>query len=144
VHSATESAAPAVQVKPAIPLVLDHINTKVADWAKKKRLLVEDAEKAYLKVVEIQPIPPPRWFALAFRAAPLPREWTGSDLVPGGSGLTYEELRQEYLAIISVASEPMRRRARAAFQKCQNDAAKYQYTDELSKGCDAWLAGNPP
>jgi hypothetical protein len=138
--------------------VLKHVSTRVADWSKKTQRLIEDAENAYLKVVQIQPFPPPRWvidsaarvgamwygFVLAFRAAPLPREWAGSGPIPGGSGITYEELRQVYLERVTLASDPMRARARAAFTKCHNDSVKYQYTDELSKSCDGWLAVNPP
>lgn len=138
--------------------VLEYVQTRMAGWTKKKQELIEDAERAYLKVVEIQPAPPPRWvidsaarvgamwgeLVLALQVTPWPQGWSGSDLVPGGSGLTYEELRQMYLPRITLLSDSWRRRARVAFQKCQNDAARYQYTDELSKGCDAWLARNPP
>src|SRR6185503_14763805 len=41
--------------------VLKHINTKVADWVKKKRPAIEETEKEYLKIVKLEPDAPPRW-----------------------------------------------------------------------------------
>src|SRR5262249_36772038 len=69
--------------------VLAHINGKVTDWIKKKRPAIEEAEKAYKAVLDLQPQPPPRWviaageraghmwgkFVAEFRAAPIPKEW---------------------------------------------------------------------
>ena len=69
--------------------VMKHIQTKVADWVKKKRQVIEDADKEYQKIVTLQPTPPPRWviaagsrvgqmwsrFVAEFRAAPIPKEW---------------------------------------------------------------------
>src|SRR5690606_23554233 len=45
--------------------VLKHINGPVADWMTKKMPAIEAAEQEYLKIVELQPAPPPRWVIAA-------------------------------------------------------------------------------
>jgi len=66
--------------------VVKHIQTKVKDWIGKKRPLIEEATAEYKKIVDLQPVPPPRWviaagsrvgemwgtFVKEFRAAPIP------------------------------------------------------------------------
>ncbi|MFT3775699.1 MAG: hypothetical protein QM820_60910 [Minicystis sp.] len=132
-----------------------HIKTKVADWMKKKRPAIEEAEREYLKVVELKPAPPPRWviaagarvgqmwgkFVAEFRAAPIPKEWKKSGPSPYGD-LTWEEIRLAYIGGIDEASEPDRKRAKAAYQTCLEYSSKYQYFDEYSRTCEVWLSKN--
>lgn len=138
--------------------VIKHINTKVIPWIKARRTRVEEAEKAYLAIVSLQPLPPPRWvisaasrvgdmwgsFATQFRQTPVPAEWKKTGPVPGVPGLTYEELRSTYYAKIDEASEPMMTRARGAFKTCQDMSKKYSYTDAFTKRCDDWMNKNAP
>jgi TolA-binding protein len=134
--------------------VLRHINTKVADWIKKKRAGIEDVEQQYLKILELQPTPPSwaiaagsrtglMWgkFVAEFRAAPTPAEWKQKGPSPHGD-LTWEEIRAAYLESIDLASEPLKQRAKAAFQSCLAYAVKYQYSDEHSRKCEEWLSKN--
>jgi hypothetical protein len=137
--------------------VLKFINTKLKDWVMAKRPAIEGVEKAYKRVVDIQPIPPPRWVVAAaervgamwsgfvddFRNTPMPKEWQGDGPVPGANGLTFKELRASYLERISEASEPMLQTARGAYRTCSEQAAKYRITDDRSRACDAWLAAHP-
>jgi hypothetical protein len=138
--------------------VLAFVNRKVGDWVRAKRPAIEEADKAYVKIVQLQPAPPPRWVVAAgarvgtmwasfteeFRTgAPMPKEWKGDGPVPGASGLTYAELRTEYVAKLHEASEPQLAQARAAFGKCSEWARKFQIVDENGKACDAWLAAHP-
>jgi hypothetical protein len=136
--------------------VLKHVNTKVADWIKKKRPAIEAAEKEYIKILELQPLPPPRWviaagsrvgqmwgkFVAEFRAAPIPKEWKGHGIVPGTQDLSYDELRGEYYAKLDEASEPQKQMAKAAFKKCLDYSVKYQYFDDHSRKCEEWLSKN--
>jgi hypothetical protein len=136
--------------------VLKHIGTKVGDWVKKKRPAIEDAAKEYLKVVNLQPAPPPRWviasgsrvgqmwgkFVAEFRAAPIPKEWKGHGPVPGAGDLTYDELRGEYYAKLDEASEPQKQQAKGAFKTCLDYSVKFQYFDEYSRKCEEWLSKN--
>lgn len=137
--------------------VLKFVNTKIKDWVTAKRPAIEGVEKAYAKVVEIQPVPPPRWviasaervgamwsgFVDEFRDTPVPKEWRGDGPVPGADGLTYKELREEYRGKIDEASAPQLEVARGAYRTCSEHAAKYRITDDRSRACDAWLAAHP-
>lgn len=136
--------------------VTKHINTKVVAWVKARRALMEEADRAYSAVTQIQPVPPPRWvvasaarvgvmwskFVAEFRASPIPREWMGSGLVPG-TEITREELRATYYAAIDEAVAPQRATVRAAFKKCQDMSQRFGIKDEYAKTCDAWMANNP-
>jgi hypothetical protein len=136
--------------------VTQHVSTKVAPWIKQKRALIEEAERAYANVVDLKPLSPPRWviaasarvgmmwgrFVAELRATPIPAEWKKSGPVPGAPGMTYDELRSAYYAELDSASEPQRAMARAAFEKCRSLSVKYRYEDQLSRGCDTWLAKN--
>lgn len=123
--------------------VLKHINGPVADWMKKKAPAIEAAEQEYLKIVELQPAPPPRWviaagsqvgtlwgnFVRDFRAAPIPAAWKND-----------VEMRNAYYGALDERSEPIKVRAKGAFETCLKYSVEYQYFDEYSRACEVWLS----
>ncbi len=125
--------------------VKKHIETKVKEWITKKRPLIEQASAEYKKIVDLQPVPPPRWvisagsrvgqmwgrFVEEFRAAPIP-----------DSIKKDYELRTAYYGALDDASEPQKQTARGAFETCLGYSVKYQYFDEFSRTCEEWLAKN--
>jgi hypothetical protein len=125
--------------------VLKHIQTKVKEWIMKKRPLIDDASAEYKKIVDLQPVPPPRWviaagsrvgemwgtFVKEFRAAP----------IPDGIKKDYE-LRTAYFGALDDASEPQKQQAKGAFEVCLGYSVKYQYFDQFSRTCEEWLATN--
>jgi tetratricopeptide (TPR) repeat protein len=125
--------------------VLKHISTKVKDWIVKKRPLIEKASGEFKKIVDLQPVPPPRWviaagsrvgemwggFVKEFRAAPIPDAFRRD-----------VEIRQTYYASLDEASEPQKQQAKSAFEICLGYSVKYQYFDEFSRTCEEWLAQN--
>ncbi|MCC6214788.1 MAG: tetratricopeptide repeat protein [Polyangiaceae bacterium] len=125
--------------------VLKHIQTKVADWIKKKKPLIDEATAEYKKIIDLQPVPPPRWviaagsrvgqmwatFVKEFRAAPIPESFKRDT-----------ELRQAYFAALDESSEPQKQVAKGAYRTCLEYSVKYQYFDEYSRACEAWLAEN--
>lgn len=125
--------------------VLKHINTKVKDWIGKKRPLIDDATNEYKRIVDLQPVPPPRWVIAAgsrvgdmwgtfvdeFRAAPIP-DSIKKDF----------ELRTAYYGALDDASEPQKKQARSAYEICLGYSVKYQYWDTFSRTCEEWLAKN--
>lgn len=137
--------------------VLKHINVKVKGWIGKKRPAIEKAEKEYLKVVQLEPVPPPRWviasgarvgqmwgkFVAEFRAAPVPKEWKGQGFVPG-TDLSYAELRGVYYQRLDEASEPQKQMAKRAYKTCLNYSVKFQHFDDYSRSCEEWLSRNYP
>ena len=137
--------------------VLAFVKREVAVWVKRKRPAIEEAEHAYLAVLKLRPSSPPRWtlaamertgrmwadFVREFRATPTPAEWKGAGPVPGAGGLTYEQLRAEYMKGISEASEPQQERARNTFRVCRDWGIKHAIADEHTRVCEAWLTANP-
>jgi tetratricopeptide (TPR) repeat protein len=125
--------------------VLKHIQVKVKDWIGKKRPLITDASAEYKKIVDLQPVPPPRWviaagarvgemwgkFVKEFRAAPIP-DFIKKDY----------ELRTSYYGALDDASEPQKQQAKSAFEVCLGYSVKYQYFDQFSRSCEEWLAQN--
>lgn len=126
-------------------LVLKHINTKVKDWIGKKRPLIDEASAEYVKIVNLQPVPPPKWviaagsrvgdmwgkFVKEFRAAP----------IPDAMKKDYE-IRTAYYGALDEASEPQKQQAKGAYNTCLGYSVKYQYFDEFSRNCEVWLADN--
>ncbi len=122
-----------------------HIGTKVKDWYTKKRDMIADASGDYKKIVDMQPVPPPRWaiaagsqvgqmwgkFVADFRSAPIPKAWE-SDY----------EIRTAYYGSLDDASEPFKTQAKSAYMLCLDYSVKYQYFDKFSRTCEEWLANN--
>jgi len=130
------------------------LQTKVGDFIKKKRSLIEEAENAYTKVLSLD-VPPPRWviasasrvgdmwgrFAAEFRAAPIPKEWRQKGTLPN-STMTYEELRAIYYEQLDQATAPLVERARSAYKTCARFADKFGQHDEYAARCETWLEKN--
>lgn len=122
-----------------------HISTKVKDWYTKKRDMIADASGDYKKIVDLQPVPPPRWaiaagsqvgqmwgkFVADFRSAPIPKAWEAD-----------YEIRTAYYGALDDASEPFKTQAKSAYVLCLDYSVKYQYFDQFSRTCEEWLANN--
>jgi tetratricopeptide (TPR) repeat protein len=126
--------------------VVKHIQTKVKDWYTKKREAISKVEPEYVKILELKPVPPPKWVIAAgsraglmwgdfvddFRRAPIPADWKKD-----------AELRGVYYDSLDAASEPFKvNNAKPALKKCLDLSVKYQYFDEFSRSCEVWLAKN--
>ncbi|NUP10092.1 MAG: tetratricopeptide repeat protein [Polyangiaceae bacterium] len=133
------------------------VNNKVADWQKKKRAAIEEADKEYQKILSLQPEPPPRWviaagsrvgqikgkFVAEFRAAPIPKDWKKNGPSPYGD-LLWEEIRGAYYAKLDEVSEPDKLAAKAAYKDCLDRSVKFQYFDDYSRTCEQWLSKTYP
>jgi hypothetical protein len=133
------------------------VKTKIGPWIAAKRPALQAAEDAYVRVLRVEPAPPPRWviaagervgamwmtFADEFRGTPMPAAWRGDGPVPDSKGLTYKEVRELYLEQMEGAIAPQIDRARAAYENCSALAARYHVADERSRACDAWLSAHP-
>jgi tetratricopeptide (TPR) repeat protein len=138
--------------------VLAHLNGKVKGWIQRKRPAIEETEREYRKIVDLQPAPPPRWviaaanrvgsmwgrFVAEFRAAPIPRGYKGHGPVPGAGPLTYDDLRREWYEKLDEASAPQKAMAKAAFSTCVAYSVKFQYDDAYAHACREWLAKHYP
>jgi hypothetical protein len=133
------------------------VKEKVADWQKKKRAAIEDADREYQKILGLQPVPPPKWviaagarvgqmkgkFVAEFRAAPIPKDWKQNGPSPFGD-LLWEEIRGAYYSALDEASEPDKQAAKAAYKKCLDLSVQQQYFDEFSRSCEQWLSKTYP
>lgn len=136
--------------------VLRHVQTRVAEWVKKKRAAIEVADKEYRKIANLMPAPPPRWtvagaarvgqmwsrFVAEFRAAPIPKEWKQNGPHPTIPELTWEEIRLRYYEELDRASEPQKLQAKAAYEGCLQLSVKHQHFDESARTCEVWLSKN--
>ncbi len=138
--------------------VLKHIKTKVTEWYKKKTDAIRSVEPEYVKILELQPEPPPKWVIAAgsraglmwgdfvddFRRAPYPKDWDKKGFVPGtGDTLSWADVRANYFDSLDQASEPFKvNSAKPALKKCLDLSVKYQYFDQFSRSCEVWLAKN--
>lgn len=125
--------------------ITKHIGTKVKDWYTKKKAAIMEVAGEYKKIIDLQPVPPPRWviaagsqvgemwgqFVADFRSAPIPKAWE-SDW----------EIRTAYYGALDDASEPFKQQAKGAYQVCLGYSVKYQYFDEFSRDCEEWLSEN--
>jgi tetratricopeptide (TPR) repeat protein len=141
-----------------------HIATKVKQWKERKDVAIREAEREYLRILDLDP-PPPQWVIAAgaavgkvwgryvaeFRAAPYPKEWDqpgaspyGDPNDPSAPPLLWSEIRAEYLRWLDEASENEKRKAKAAYEKCLSYSVKYMYFDQDSRSCEKWLSGSYP
>jgi TolA-binding protein len=135
------------------------IQNDVKKWLDQKKPALEEAEGEYLKILKLQPAPPPRWVIAAgaavggmwgefvndFRRAPYPKDWDQKGFVPGiDPPLLWEDLKASYLASLDEASEGQKQRAKGAYLKCLDYSVQYQYFDEDSRSCETWLSKNYP
>lgn len=136
----------------------EHVKTKVLAWMGEKKPAIDAAQAEFLKIVKLEPVPPPRWviaagsavggmwgnFVAEFRAAPYPKEWDKNEFIPGTDPpLHYQELRSTYLASLDAKSEPLKKNlAKPAYKTCLDYSVKYQYFDQDSRACEEWLSKN--
>jgi hypothetical protein len=131
----------------------------LGDWIKQKRAALDEAERAYVVVLEVEPSPPPRWvvaaglrvgalwvgFAQELRdRTPLPNDWQRDGFVPDTDPpLAWKELGATYRASIDRSTQPFLNRGRTALDACARHAKRHGVNDAFGNGCSAWVAKNP-
>jgi len=136
--------------------VVTHTQTTLANAIAARRKAIDEAEKAYLEVLALQPFPPPRWvvasaarvarmhglLAAEIRATSAPRSWKKQGASPWGS--SWEEIRAAWADALDEASEPERLRAKGAYRRCVDLSVKFQHFDAFAQSCGAWLTRHYP
>lgn len=122
-----------------------HVDGRVAAWITEKRAAIASAEREYLHVLAIAPVPPPEWvvasaaqvglmwaaFADEVRlVVPLSAQRSGKQLTPLGAAL--EGLRRDV----------RRQHAVPALRKCLDLSVKFAFVSERSRACEASLVAN--
>lgn len=138
-----DSLPPPVYAGPLRPTAIRaHLDTRVRDWATKKRLAIEKTEELYKRVLLVRPVPPPRWVVDA--AARVAGMWGafGVELrrvVPEAAMHLTTADGVAFIQLVYAVADPIYGRARPAYRTCAQLSTKYAFVDELSRGCDAWL-----
>jgi tetratricopeptide (TPR) repeat protein len=136
--------------------VARYFDQTLSGWLKEKQQAIDDAEKAYAEIVNLQPKAPPRWVVAAgvrvarmrsklaaeLRSAPPPKTWRTTGASPWGA--TWEELRRGWTATVETATLPLLQRAKEANRRCVALTAQYAYADGDSPACADWLARHFP
>lgn len=134
------------------------IRTTLTPWMTGRRKAIEAMEVHYTAVLAIKPVAPPKWvvasasrvgfmwsdFVAALKSIPLTPEAKRTGPIPGGNGVTYEDVRALYESTIESSSEPFLRRAKDAFNVCVQTSKRYRHSDAISRGCERWLAKTYP
>ncbi len=133
-----------------------HLTTAVPEWMKRRRAAIEERERQYTSVLEMRPVPPPK--AVIAAAGAVGKMWADyaddlARLVPldvypvtrvAGTPATTPTRAEARAALDEVRGPILQRQALPAMRKCVSLSVKYQYTDERSQGCEAWLTKNDP
>jgi tetratricopeptide (TPR) repeat protein len=102
--------------------------------------------EAYKRVVDLQPVPSPRWvIAAASRVGDLWAHLSDRARAAGTVGARRRrDLAAAYQKALEEATAPWVESAKQAFHTCVAYSAKYQWSDELSRRCEDWLARHFP
>jgi len=110
------------------PLVANPTTTAIDAWVAARSAQIRAVEAEYAKVTEMQPVPPPRWVIAAAGRTSAMWARAADELV---ARLPVKK-RAERIALRDVD-------AKRAAKACLDYSAKYQYTDDGSRACAAWL-----
>lgn len=125
--AAAARSMPPYRGKATVKGVNRYVQSQVARWAKEREEMVGEAEREYVRIGQIRPVPPARWvvaaaaatghmwadFAAAFTHAPPPPP-VAED----------QELRAAWEAAMTEAAAPAHAKARRAFERCRRAAAR--------------------
>jgi hypothetical protein len=118
----------------------------VEPWIRRRRAAIASAESEYLKILELRPVPPPRWVVAAGAATAAMWIELADDLARGPAAWRADK---KTFAAYEAATRALRaeiegRDARPAAMKCIDLATKYAIVDERLGTCSAWLARRYP
>lgn len=133
-----------------------HLTTAASEWMQKRRAAIEEVERLYVAVLELQPVPPPKGVIAA--AGAVGKMWADyaddlARLVPldayprtrAAGAPTTTPTRAEAAAMVAEVRAPiLERLAIPAMRKCVDLSVKYLYTDDRSAACEQWLVKNDP
>jgi hypothetical protein len=102
--------------------------------------------EAYKRIVDLQPVPSPRWvIAAASRVGDLWSNLSERVRAAGATGAVGRcGLATAYQKALERATAPWVETAKQAFHTCVAYSVKYQWSDELSRRCEDWLARHFP
>jgi hypothetical protein len=122
-----------------------YAQTTLREWYVKRRAAIEKVEPEYIKVLEIRPVPPPKWVIASSAAVGAMWSDLADDIgrVPAPAAWKKDPAYKPYFEALETMAEPIRTRfAKPAMKKCLDLSIKYQYVDASSRGCETWLVAH--
>ena len=113
---------------------------RISPWLQKRRRLIDEAQRAYLKITALRPAPPPRWVVASAAQVAAMLEALVADMrkVPlPPSVRNSPDAKRTYEQALSRAMEPTRKAAAAATATCRQYARKFRVESKYSRQCEA-------
>lgn len=124
-------------------VVSRYIKSQVVPWFERRRAAIRQTEEAYRAILELRPLPPPRWvvaaaaqrgvmlesFAAALERLPVPNEIRQNP-----------ELLSVYTQALDDVLAPQRAAAQAAYRACAELAQKFAVDSEYARRCSEKVA----
>jgi hypothetical protein len=142
-RSQSAQAVPTLPRQRTRAAIAAFLKTRLDPWIERRRAKLESTEQSYRPIVELEPVPPPRWVVAA--SGEIALGWIGlqqeiaavaSDLAATGDRELAQALRQ--------STEPVTVRAKAAARSYLGLRAKLQVTTEHGPQIERWLAQTFP
>lgn len=121
------------------------IATTVAPWIALRRTTIASLEREYQKAITVSQYPSPR--AVVDAASRVAMMWAGAadELLQLPSPARWApKVRKSYRDKLEKAAAPLLDDAKPAVRTCVAYSVKYQWFDEASAACGAWLAKTQP
>ncbi len=120
--------------------VQEFIRKQVAPWVQQRRAKIDLAQRAYQKILELRPVPPPRWVVAGAAQVAAMLDAFANELtsLPMPPQIRKDpELKRAYEQALSDASAPMREAARTATRTCKDLARRFGVQSSYSRKCGA-------
>ncbi len=125
--------------------ILRYVKRTVPGWAQKRRTAIQRAEALYRRITELSPVPPPRWTVDATaRVAGMWASFSSDYFLVVPKRMSHPpnaDVSSIELLDLAGAGAVRADHAKPAYQQCVMLSVRYQYADELTKGCERWLVG---
>jgi hypothetical protein len=123
------------------------VTTRIAEWAGKKQLLVQDAVASYKQIASTQPAPSRQWLTLATaRTGQLFASYADqfkAIAVPAAVA-NDAQARAAYDKAVQASLAPVIDAARSAFTTCAQRAKRFRIDTSDIRTCSMWLEQNAP
>jgi hypothetical protein len=107
-------------------------------WCRAKTAAIEDAARAYARILELRPAPPSSWVvAVHARVGALWASFVDESVVPVPDKLSVDETIEWRNKFAGCGGIP---RAAWSLHQCRQTARRAHIADEQARDCEAWLA----
>lgn len=116
-------------------------------WVRSRGRGMKTVEASYRRIVDLQPMPAPRWVVAA--AASVGQMWSDSAAALRVAASPQVRARRSPnreapRATLDASVEPWMERAKGAMETCVSFATRYQRADAHSRACEDWLGEHYP